>query len=370
MSKTLLVLGGGAAGLAVVNAVARSGSEVAVHLVDSHGDHLYQPDLPRVAFRGDRFRPSAELASLVRPGVRLTVDRAAGLDPERRVVAFESGLRLSYDALVIATGSRMDHGSIPGAREASHNFHCRRSAHKLGQALGAFRGGRIVVASASASHRFPLAAAEFCLLLVDWLTRQGRRGSAEIECIFPLPVWSTHPSSSGPVRHLLEERGVEVRNGFVPVSVDPGKRLLEAGDGSSVPFDLLVLIPPHIPQPFLAGSGLLQDGWVRVDPLTLRAAPGVYALGDTALLQAPRLGSAARRQAGIVARNVISELEGSSTSDALYDGRGVCMMATGWRRAAMARFEENRVRLGRPGVLPHLAKAALGVFYFPLVRRR
>ncbi len=357
-------------GLAVANQVARRAPDIEVRLADSHGDHLYQPDLPRVPFRGDRIRPAARLDSLVRRGVQLTVDRAAGVDAGRRIVHFESGLRLSYDVLVLATGSRMDHSTVPGSREASHNFHCRRSAHRLGEALAAFRRGRIVVASASPFHRFPLASAEFALLLHDSLRRRGLRGAADIECLFPLPDESRDPSAAAPVRALLKEGGIGLRTGFAPAWVDPSRKLLHSRSGDSASFDLLVLIPPHIPQPFLASSGLLREGWVPADPETLKAGPGIYALGDTASLAAPKLGSAARVQAAVVARNAIAELE-ERDPEARYDGSAFCMLSTALRRAALARFKrEAPPRLGRPGLLPHLAKEAFGRLYFSLVRPR
>ena len=76
-------------------------------------------------------------------------------------------------------------------------------------------------------------------------------------------------------------------------------------------YDLLVLVPPHSGAPFLRECGLADaSGWVPVNPHTLSAGGGIYALGDAAGLPVPKTGSAARYQASTVVHNILRQLEG------------------------------------------------------------
>ncbi len=353
----------------MAHAVRRLDPDLSITVADSHGDHLFQPGLVRMPLRGETVRFSADTRRLLRPDVQLIVERAAALDLGRREVRFQSGAREPFDALVLATGSRLHHDGIPGAYETAHHFHCRRAALRLGDALRSFEGGRIVIGLAKGPIRFPLAPAEFALLLEDWLSKRGRRSQVELECFFPSQDDDPDPSSPGPLRTLLESRRIRVRSGFRAAWVDASRRVIKSDD-SEIPFDLLVLVPPHVPQPYLRDSGLLDaSGWVRVDPRSLRVADRIYALGDTANLSAPKLGSAARRQATIVARNVVSELRGE-VPDAVLDGHARCILAVGGWRGSAARFAGlSPVRLGRPSFLQGCAKELLGRLYFNLIRR-
>lgn len=103
----VVVLGAGFGGLATVQALA--GRPVDVTLVDQRNHHIFQPLLYQVATAG---LSPADIAAPVRAIVRrqkntrVLLDRVVGLDRGTREVRLESGHRLPYDWLVIATGAR------------------------------------------------------------------------------------------------------------------------------------------------------------------------------------------------------------------------------------------------------------------------
>ena len=364
----VVVLGCGVGGTFVANRLFRRRPDLHVIVIDSHGNHLYQPGFVRIPFEGETIRLEANGLDLLRPGVGLMKGRVAGIDRDHRQVRLESGQGLDYDWLVIATGSRLDHSRLPGSREAGHNFHCRHAAHQLRRELANFRGGRIVLGAASLPYKCPPSIFEFTFLLDQWLRKRRLRASTSLTLVYPHSDLSPYEGVARIIRPMLEERDVEIHTSFTSPKIDPSRNTVSS-NGHTIPFELLVMVPPHAVAPFLRDSDLLApNGWVRTHPSTLRAEDRIYALGDTANLPRPKSGSAAHAQAAVVVDNVIAEIDGE-VPRAHYDGSGVCFMETGHGRASMFDFPYAGPRIRRPGRWTYWKKAMFSRLYFRLVRR-
>ncbi|MBI5500658.1 MAG: FAD-dependent oxidoreductase [Deltaproteobacteria bacterium] len=364
--RRVVVLGGGVSGTTVANALRRRRANLDVTLVDSHGDVVNQPTHLHIPF-AVRLERARATGRLLRGGIRLVVDHAAGIDLDGRVVHLRAGTALPYDALVLATGARLDKRSLPGFREAAHNFHCHNAAERLRERLEDFAGGDLVVGAAAEIYRCPYAVPEFALLLDGWLRSRRLRGKTRLHVLLPEPLFATLGPLGEELERLLLEAGACVRAPWSIASMDPRARSLHAADGAEQPFDLLVLVPPHRGAPFLAGSSLVDSaGWVAVDPRTLRArgAAGVFALGDAARLPAPKLGSAAHFQAAVVVEQVLAELDGRP-SGARYDGRARHLVHVGGGRAL--RMESTYAGFGRvrgPSLSAYVHKVAVERLFF------
>jgi sulfide:quinone oxidoreductase len=76
-------------------------------------------------------------------------------------------------------------------------------------------------------------------------------------------------------------------------------------------------------------SGLAEDGWIPVDPLTLRTRfEDVYAVGDVTSVGTPKAGVFAEGQAAVVAAQLVARARGASGA-AAYDGHGTCYLEFG-----------------------------------------
>ena len=365
----IVILGGGVGGTCAANRLARLDRSAEIVVVDSHGDHLYQPHLVRVPLYGAPMKLAEDERKLLHSRVDLIVERVEGLELDRRCVRLESGFRLDYDGLIIATGSRLDHSRIPGAREASYNFHCRSAARNLQKALEDFKGGRILVGASALPYKFPASPFEFVLLLDEWLRKRGLREKTSLGLF--APTTTILPDGGGEKRlsALLAERNVAFYASFQPFSVDPSRRILRS-EASELPFDLLVLVPPHVSQPFIRASGLInEEGWVKVNPLTLRVRDSVYAIGDTAALPCSKTGAAARLQAHVAAMNVLTEVNGKEPGDS-YGGQVTCFAETGLGQAlTLVSSYARSADPGEPTRVAYWKKALFGKLYFSLIRR-
>jgi sulfide:quinone oxidoreductase len=105
-------------------------------------------------------------------------------------------------------------------------------------------------------------------------------------------------------------------------------------------FDLLHVVPPQKAPDFIRVSPLADAvGWVDVDPGSMRHKKfaNVYALGDVGNTTNAKTAAAARKQAPVVAHNVLAGM-GKATGDATYDGYGSCPLTVERGKIVLAEF--------------------------------
>jgi sulfide:quinone oxidoreductase len=138
--------------------------------------------------------------------------------------------------------------------------------------------------------------------------------------------------------------------------VNEGNGLSERTEGDSayvIPFDLLHLAPPQSAPDFIKNSPLSNGtpgGWIDVDINTLQhnKYSNVFAVGDAAALPTAKTGAAIRKQAPVVAGNVVAMLNSNKITDAQYEGYSSCPLVTGYGKMVLAEFKYNNVRDSDP----------------------
>src|SRR5579863_3249677 len=148
----VLVVGGGMAGTIFANNLARrcagelKNGKAQITMLSASERHMYQPGLLYVAM--GRMTPDElyrEQASLLEPGISFSVDPVEKFNLKDNNVVTKSGKTVSYDIVVIATGSRSMPELTPGLAENSINLYTEAAALDFYDKLNAFKGGRIVL---------------------------------------------------------------------------------------------------------------------------------------------------------------------------------------------------------------------------------
>lgn len=228
----------------------------------------------------------------------LRVRHSAGLD-EIRGTGGASDAVYPYDYLVLATGARLEPSDLPGLVEGEgkwHHFYSAEGSLRLREALQNFEGGRIVITVGGIPYRCPPAPLEFTFLLDEWLRKQGLRGRTEMHYLYPLPRVFPIETVAEVATPLLEERNVNYTIFFNAEAVDTERKIISSLEGEEVPYDLLVLVPPHRGARVIEDSGLGDEqGWLHTDRATLevKGQQHMYALGDATDLPVSKSGSAA-----------------------------------------------------------------------------
>jgi sulfide:quinone oxidoreductase len=385
---TVAIVGGGVGGTVLANLLARELDEEEADLViiDRSGHHIYQPGWLYLPFsHEDSEHLERQERSLLRRHIRLIVGEAEHLDLDKRqvLISGNNGAQVSetlhFDYVVFASGARVAPEDLPGLPEALsngknvHHFYTQRGAERLREALAEFQGGRIAVAIGGIPYKCPPAPLEFTFLLDAHLLQRGLRDKTEIAYYSPLPRVFSIESVSELAAPLLEERGVMTEIFFNLEEVDGYKRVMRSLEGAEVPYDLLVLVPPHRGALVAEQSGLAdKQGWLPTDRNTLevKGQERVYALGDVTDLPVSKSGSAAHFEAGVVAERIIASIRGREVHqrEGFYDGRVMCFMETGHAQATRIEFDyEHPPVPPKPSWFYHMEKSLFNKAYWYLV---
>jgi len=357
--KNLVILGAGTAGTTVANLLRKKlPNDWALKIIDPETDHLFQPDLIFVPF--DMQRPE----KTVRPrkktlgrGVEWVQKAVERVDADRNRVILNGGDNVSYDLLVIATGSHIRPEETEGLvgeewQKSIFDFYTLEGAVALRDALTRFEGGKVAINMVEMPIKCPVAPLEITFLAESFFQQKGIRDQVEISYVTPLDGAFTKPIASKALGHLLEDRQINVVGEFNASEVDNERKVLKSWDEREVPFDLLITIPTHMGAQFIENSGLGDElAFIPTHKQTLLADghENIFVLGDATNLPTSKAGSVAHFQAEIVVDNVLHLIKGESPR-AEFDGHANCFIESGYGRAMLIDFNYDQEPL--PGTYP------------------
>ncbi len=379
--ERVVILGGGVGGTLTANLLVKrlrrriDRGQVEIVVVDATGRHVYQPGFMYIAMGGERAeRLERPEASLLDRRVTLIVGTVARVEEPAQRVVLEDGSSLGYDHLVLATGSRIVPEEIEHFEAEAHHFYTADAALRLRRALDAFAGGRIVIGIAGMPYKCPPAPLEVAFLIETELRERGLRDASELHFCSPIGRAFTIESVSDMATPILEQKGIELHTFFNVEAIDPTRKVVLSLEGEELPYDLLVLVPPHRGQQFLIDSGLAPapGGWLPTDRHTLQVGgrANVYALGDATDLPLSKAGSTAHFEAPVVAERIAAAIERREPAGkyADYEGRVMCFFEIGDGKGTLLQFDyDHPPKPPKPNQLWHLGKIVFNKTYWHTV---
>jgi sulfide:quinone oxidoreductase len=337
--KKLLVLGAGTAGTMIVNRLRRrlAVSEWNITVVDADDVHHYQPGylfLPFGTYEPEQITRSRH--TTLPDGVDFVIGDVDRVDAPATTVTLVGGRTLTYDYLVIASGTTPRPDQTPGMlgqewQRSIFDFYTLQGAKALAKALQTFDHGRLVVHITDMPIKCPVAPLEFTFLADSWLRKRGLRDQVEIVYVTPLPGAFTKPIASSALGYMLDERKVALETDFMVERIDVETKTLVSYDEREVPFDLLVTIPLNMGADFIARSGLGDElNYVPVDKHTLqsKANPNIFAIGDASDIPASKAGSVAHFAVEVFTDNFLELIAGKPMTGS-FDGHANCFIESG-----------------------------------------
>ncbi|HEX8939154.1 MAG TPA: FAD/NAD(P)-binding oxidoreductase [Candidatus Limnocylindrales bacterium] len=393
--QRILVLGGGVGGTLAANLIARklrrqiARGEAVVTVVDLTGHHTYQPGFMYIAMGGERAknleRPERRLLD---KEVELVVGQIERIDAAGRLVELADGMRLPYDHLVLATGSRILPELIEHFDTEAHHFYTAEAAARLRAALDDFKGGKLVIGIAGMPYKCPPAPLEVAFLVESELRERGLRDKTELHFCSPIGRVFTIETVSEMATPYFEQKGIEVHTFFNVETIDAEHKTVNSLEGEELPYDLLILVPPHKGAQVVIDAGLAPpSGWLPTDRHTLQVKhlaapntpdeqieryPNVYALGDATDLPLSKAGSTAHFEAPIVAERIAAAVLGREphAKEGSYTGKVMCFFEIGDGKGTLLQFDyEHPPRPPKPNQLWHLGKIVFNKTYWLTVPR-
>ena len=281
MVDQILIVGAGQAAVQAIDTLRRKGFKGALTMVGAEPHLPYQrPPLSKKYLSGalehDRLliRPAHFYAE---HGVQTHLGRRVDLiDRERRKVRLDDGSVLGYDALLLATGSKPRHATVPGAH-LSGVYYLRNIAD-VERIRPDLAPGRRMVIVGGGYIGLEVAATARELGLEVTVLEMADRLMNRVTCTDVSTFYEAEHTRHG-VRVVCNAT-VEAFHGGGGGSNDR-VRAVECGDGSEYPADLVIVGIGVVPEDELARAcGLECQNGVVVDQHCRTADPHIFAAGD------------------------------------------------------------------------------------------
>lgn len=283
MINTVVIVGAGQAGLQTAVSLRQGGFAGRVILLGEESRLPYQrPPLSKQVLKGEFTEDKCTLRQqdfLDQQNIEFRPDsRVAQLNAQHQVLTLDSGRLVDYDALVIATGSRLNRIELEGSRLDGVNYlRTLDDALRLREQLEA--NARLVIIGAGYIGLEVAASARSMGCEVSVIEAQS--GIMQRSALKPIADFLEDRHRREGVRFHFDRRMTEIHGGrkVQAVSLDDGTLL----DADAVLKGLGV----HPQVAWLEGSNVEVNRGVLVDEHCRTSTPNVYAAGDCAETRHP-----------------------------------------------------------------------------------
>jgi sulfide:quinone oxidoreductase len=321
MAKVLIIGGGFAAITAAETLASSAGDEHEITVVSKSPDFTFYPAIVPMVF-GD-FRPEEirfDLGGkLAERNIRFVQGEVRAIDVRGRTVEVTHEERVStlqFDYLLVAVGRRLATGNVPGLAEYAHNLLSVDAALKFKEAITSFESGSIVVGLCPGAT-LPVPVCESALALSKRFETEIERGDVSVTMVVPTTLDKAFEGAAlfRDVEDEFDRKGIRLVSDFAVTRVDSNR--ISSALGSSLSYDLLMLIPPFAGQLSLTNLGTVANvsGFANVNSMMqVDGLDGVYAAGDIVSIPGPKFGYMAMRQGKVAAVNILEEICGERPS--------------------------------------------------------
>lgn len=350
----VVIIGGGAAGIAVASSLLARRPHLDIAIIDPADIHYYQPGWTMVgAGVFDAATTARTMASVLPRGVHWIKSAVAAFEPERDAVILDGCRVVKYRQLVVCPGLKLDWHGIEGLVEtlgrngvtSNYRYDLAPYTWQLVQQL---RRGKAIFTQPPMPIKCAGAPQKAMYLSADHWRRNGVLGAIDIQFCNAGAVLFGVSEYVPALMEYVEAYGIGLNFGQTLVSVDGPSRKATFSqanpDGTKQwvtrEFDMIHVAPPQKAPDFVRVSPLADAaGWIDIDPGTLRhkSFANIFALGDAGNTPNAKTAAAARKQAPVVAHNLLAS-RGEARGEATYDGYGSCPLTVERGKIVLAEF--------------------------------
>ncbi len=350
----VVIIGAGAAGISTASSLHKRKPDLSIALVDKAEKHYYQPGWTLVG-AGVFNAPQTErdMAPLIPRGVTWVKAAAVEFSPESNSVRLDDGSTVSYDRLIVACGIKLNWAGIEGLTEtlgrngvtSNYRFDLAPYTWKLVQGL---RSGKAVFTQPPMPIKCAGAPQKALYLSGDHWYRTGVLKDINIQFYNAGAVLFGVKEYVPALMKYIEKYKATLNFSHKMVKIDGDSKTawFDKTDAEGkverveTDFDMIHVCPPQQAPDVIRSSPLADAaGWVDVDQATLRHKryPNIWSLGDVCNAPNAKTAAAARKQAPIVAHNLLSDM-GVTQGVAHYDGYGSCPLTVERGKIVLAEF--------------------------------
>ncbi len=351
---TILIVGGGAAGVSVANNMRRQNATINIALIEPSEKHYYQPGFTIIGGGAYTLKQTTRNeADLIHPTVTWLKDYAETFQPDENTVTLRSGESIGYDYLVVCPGLQLDWDKIAGLKETlGKNNVCSNysaeTAEYTWECIKNSESGTALFTQPPMPIKCAGAPQKIMYLAADRFRKKGILDKFNIEFCNAGPAIFGIPFFAKALSKVVAGYGIKTNFNHNLVAIDgPAKtatfEMTDAeGNKQQVvkAFDMIHVTPPQSAPDFIKKSPLANaGGWVDVHDKTLQhnKYPNIFGLGDATSTPNAKTAAAVRKQVPILVDNILHLINGKAVEEK-YDGYGSCPLTTSLSTVMLAEF--------------------------------
>ena len=354
-SHDIVIVGGGAAGIAVASSLLARQKNLDIAIIEPTDIHYYQPGWTMVgAGIFDAATTARTMASVIPSGVHWIKGAVAAFEPDKNAIILDGCHVVKYRSLIVATGLKLNWSGIEGLNEtlgrngvtSNYRYDLAPYTWQLVQNL---KRGRAVFTQPPMPIKCAGAPQKALYLSADHWLRNGCLNDIEVsfcnagavlfgvkDYVPALMKYVERYHAKLQFQHNLTRIDGPARRAWFTVTDADGKQTTSESE-----FDMMHVVPPQTAPDYIRVSPLADaNGWLDVDQSTLRhkTLQGIYALGDVCNAPNAKTAAATRKQAPVVAHNLLKDQGLITEGDAIYDGYGSCPLTVERGKIVLAEF--------------------------------
>lgn len=350
----ILIVGGGSAGIATAASLLKRHRDLKIAIIEPSSVNYYQPGWTMVG--GGIFgaeKTVRDTKTLIPKNTKWIQGRVLSFDPERNAVVLEDGRQIGYAHLVVAAGLQLDIDKIEGLEQSigkygvttNYQFHLApytwQLIRNMSRGTAIFTQPPMPIKCAGAPQKVMYLACDF------WRKTKRLKGINVHFCSAGEGIFGIKDYVPTLMKYI-KKYGIYVsyQETLVAINGPSGTAWFDRVDTDgnlrrvSRQFDIIHVTPPQSAPDFIKNSSLAnEEGWVDVDKKTLkhRRFENIYAVGDCGSMPNAKTMAAARKQAPIVATNLLADIN-ARDEHAEYDGYGSCPLTVEHGKIALTEF--------------------------------
>ncbi len=351
---TVVIVGGGAAGVSTANNMKRKRPEIDIALIEPSEKHYYQPGFTIIGGGAYSLKKATRNeADLIGSGIEWIKDYAESFQPDNNAVTLRSGDVISYDFLVVCPGLQLDFEKIQGLPETlGKNGVCSNysadTVEYTWETLQKLESGTALFTQPPMPIKCAGAPQKIMYLAADRFRKKGIADKISVEFLNAGPGMFGVPFFAKALSKVVKDYGIQTHFGHNLVAIDGNAKqaTFETTDAEgnkatlTKAFDMIHVTPPQSAPDFIKKSPLSDDaGWVDVNKATLQHVKysNIFGLGDATNTPNAKTAAAVRKQIPVVVDNIL-KLQASQALEEGYDGYGSCPLTTSLSTVMLAEF--------------------------------
>ena len=354
--SNVLIIGGGCAGISVAARLHSLKNDLSISIIEPSDKSLYQAAWTLVgAGAYDKDKTIKPMSEVMPSYVNWIKSYAESFSPDTNAVKTSTG-DYTYDYLIVCPGLKINYDGIAGLKDSlGKNNVCTNYDADMAvytwECLKNLTGGNLLFTEPPMPIKCAGAPQKIAYLAADHLKKKGSLKESNLEFLCAKPVIFGVPHFQGPLNEVCDSYGIKrsFQHNLISVNGDAKEAVFKQSDKDgntkevTRKFDFIHVTPPQTSPDFIKDSPLADaGGWVDVDHkvVTLRHIKyeNVYSLGDVMNAPNAKTGAAVRKQAPIVAHNIIKDINKSTEEYRHYDGYGACPLTVAYGKVMLAEF--------------------------------